>query len=369
MTAGVNKTDEQYNKQLQQKSSRLQSMFSEFRTPELEILTSAANNYRLRVEFRVWHEGEDLYYIMFDQDSKEKYRVSNFPCASLMINKLMPALIDELKPDPILRRKLYQVDFLSTLSGQVLVSLIYHRKLDEGWENAVIAMKKRLSENFHVQFIGRARKQKITMDQDYVIENLCVDDKKFRYMQLENSFTQPNGGVNQKMLSWANRVTQKSKGDLLELYCGNGNFSVALAKNFNRVLATEIAKASVFAAHYNIKINNIENTKIIRMSAADFIQAIKGVRPFYRLKQADIDLSDYNFGTILVDPPRAGLDSETMEFVQNFDNVIYISCNPETLKSNIKILKNSHKIIHFAFFDQFPFTRHIETGLFLQKNQ
>jgi tRNA (uracil-5-)-methyltransferase len=103
------------------------------------------------------------------------------------------------------------------------------------------------------------------------------------------------------------------------------------------------------------------------MSAYDIIQAIKGVREFYRLKQADIDLSDYNFKTILVDPPRSGLDNKTIKFAQTFDNIIYISCNPETLKSNIETMKNSHRIIHFALFDQFPFTKHIEAGIFLQK--
>ncbi|XPE46105.1 hypothetical protein ACNKHO_25465 [Shigella flexneri] len=52
-----------------------------------------------------------------------------------------------------------------------------------------------------------------------------------------------------KMLEWALDAPKESSGDLLELYCGNGNFSLALARNFKRVLATEIAKPSVAAAH------------------------------------------------------------------------------------------------------------------------
>ncbi len=61
------------------------------------------------------------------------------------------------------------------------------------------------------------------------------------------------------MLEWALDVTKGSKGDLLELYCGNGNFSLALARNFDRVFATEIAKPSVAAAQYNIAANHIDN--------------------------------------------------------------------------------------------------------------
>ncbi|MFA0154436.1 methyltransferase domain-containing protein, partial [Vibrio sp. 10N.261.46.C10] len=94
--------------------------------------------------------------------------------------------------------------------------------------------------------------------------------------------------------------TQDSKGDLLELYCGNGNFSLALAQNFERVLATELAKPSVESAQYNIAANKIDNVQIIRMSAEDFTVAMEGKREFRRLQQANIDLKSYNCNTIFV---------------------------------------------------------------------
>jgi len=53
--------------------------------------------------------------------------------------------------------------------------------------------------------------------------------------QVANCFSQPNGGVCQQMLSWAVDVTKGSSGDLLELYCGNGNFTLPLAQNFKQV--------------------------------------------------------------------------------------------------------------------------------------
>ncbi len=83
------------------------------------------------------------------------------------------------------------------------------------------------------------------------------------------------------MLEWALDVTKGATGDLLELYCGNGNFSLALARNFDRVLATEIAKPSVAAAaQCNIAANHIDNVQIIRMAAEEFTQAMNGVRQF-----------------------------------------------------------------------------------------
>ncbi|VTP82882.1 tRNA (uracil(54)-C(5))-methyltransferase [Leclercia adecarboxylata] len=110
--------------------------------------------------------------------------------------------------------------------------------------------------------------------------------------------------MNVQMLEWALHATEGSTGDLLELYCGNGNFSLALARNFNRVLATEIAKPSVASAQYNIAANHIDNVQIIRMSAEEFTQAMNGVREFNRLQ--GIDLKSYQCETIFVDPPRSG---------------------------------------------------------------
>ena len=73
-------------------------------------------------------------------------------------------------------------------------------------------------------------------------------------------------------------------------------------------------------------------------------------REFTRLK--DVDLDSYQCSTIFVDPPRAGLD-EAPKLVQNFDHIIYISCNPETLKQNIENVISTHKVVKAALFDQF----------------
>ncbi len=356
----------QYQQQLDEKIARMQSTFAAFDAPELEVFPSPEQQYRMRAEFRVWHEGDDLYYIMFDQQNKQKYRVDTFPQASRLINELMPMLLDAIRPSEALRRKLFQVDFLSTLSGEILVSLLYHRQLDESWEQAARDLKQRLNdEGFHLNLIGRAKKQKIVIDRDYVLEKLTVGDRTLRYQQIENSFTQPNAKVAEKMLEWALDCTETSEGDLLELYCGNGNFSLALAPNFNRVLATELSKPSVHSAQFNIAENQIKNVTILRMSAEEFTQAINGEREFRRLKQANIDLSDYACNTIFVDPPRSGMDEQTCKMVQGYERILYISCNPDTLCDNLAILSSTHKIARIALFDQFPYTHHMEAGVLL----
>lgn len=66
-----------------------------------------------------------------------------------------------------------------------------------------------------------------------------------------------------------------------------------------------------------------------------------------------------------MDPPRAGIDPLTLALVSKFDHIMYVSCNPETLRDNLKALLQTHSIARFALFDQFPFSPHIEAGVLL----
>ncbi len=354
-----------YDKQLEDKQRGIENSFAEFDVTSIDVFQSAPLNYRLRAEFRVWHDGDDLYYIMFNSETKEKYKVEYFPVASELINKAMVALLHNIRDDETLRQRLFQVDFLSTLSGELLISLLYHKQLDESWTNKAQQLKATLSAIAPVDIVGRAKKQKIILDKDFLTETLTVNNEQFTYQQVENSFTQPNGGVNEKMLRWAQQATENANGDLIELYCGNGNFSIALAQNFKRVLGTEISKSSVRSAQINIAANNIDNINIVRMSSEEFSEAMNGEREFRRLE--GFDLTQYNYDTVLVDPPRAGLDPASTELVSRFNKIIYISCNPETLKENLRTLIKTHHIEKFALFDQFPYTNHVETGVVLTK--
>lgn len=354
-----------YKSQLDEKSLRLTELFSSFNPPALEVFASEPMHYRMRAEFRMWHDQEDLYYYMFNSETKEKIRVDQFPVATELINQVMSDLIAEIKDIQILRTKLFQVDFLSTLSGEILVSMLYHRQLTNEWIEEARALKGRLCAKYKINFVGRARKQKIILDEDFVVERLTVGQKELLYKQVENSFTQPNAKVAIKMLEWAKSISQNATGDLLELYCGNGNFSIALAPHYDKVLATELSSSSVDSAQFNIEVNGIDNLKILRMSAEDFSEALKGTREFFRLK--DVDLKSYNCQTILVDPPRSGLDENTLEMVSHYNKIIYISCNPQTLHDNLETLAKTHKVTRFALFDQFPYTHHVEAGVLLEK--
>ncbi len=355
-----------YQQQLDAKVERISAQFAEFNPPSLAVFASPEQHFRMRAEFRIWHTDDDMFYAMFERDEqqqKQVIRIDEFPIADASINQLMPVLLAELKSDEALSKRLFEVHFLATLKGEMLVSLIYRCPLDEQWQ----ALAKQLADKLNIKIIGRSRGQKVVLSDEFVVEELQVFERKYQYKQIESSFTQPNAQVCQKMLEWACDAAEQSSKDLLELYCGNGNFTLPLSTRFNRVLATELAKSSVYSAQWNIEQNNIDNIQVARLSAEEFTQAYNAEREFRRLQEAQIEISSYDFDTVFVDPPRAGIDDETLKLLQCFERIIYISCNPDTLYDNLKLLTQTHKVTRFALFDQFPYTHHVESGVLLEK--
>lgn len=353
-----------YAAQLAEKKTRLIELLAPFAAPEPQVFESPRDYYRLRAEFRLWREDQQRFYAMFAAGDKHTpILMEDFPIASRRINELMPRLKAGWQASSALSFKLFQVEFLTTLAGDALISLCYHRPLDEHWQAAA----QTLAEDLGVSLIGRSRGQRLVIGKDHVVERLQVAGRTFSYRQPEGAFTQPNGEVNQKMLGWAFDALGERDDDLLELYCGNGNFTLPLATRVRKVLATEISKSSVNAALANLADNGVDNVTLVRLSAEELTEALNEVRPFRRLQ--GIDLKSYEFGSVFVDPPRAGMDPDTCELTRRFERILYISCNPETLAANIAQLNDSHRVTRCALFDQFPYTHHMESGVLLERRR
>mmetsp|Transcript_20871 Transcript_20871/g.71096 ORF Transcript_20871/g.71096 Transcript_20871/m.71096 type:complete len:506 (-) Transcript_20871:1625-3142(-) len=392
-----------YEQELASKVASLRALFEcdhkgrpPLSVPTTEVFCSPPEHFRERAEFRIWHPrshcrdrpGDERdagdsaayhepapQYVMFE-DSLPR-AVQRFPMASKRIcDELMPTLINTVQTRRALRHKLFQANFHTTLAGDALVTLLYHRQLDEAWTNDAKELREALG---GASVVGRARKQKVVVGRDWVQEALEVQGREggpLRYRQLEGAFSQPNAAVCRHMLEWARAAAVSSThpvgapppaeprpDDMLELYCGNGNFTVALAPLFRRVLATELSKALTAAAETNSADNGATNIAFARLSAEEVEQALGGRRSFKRLEH--IKLADYRLNTLLVDPPRAGLGPEVAAFAKRFDRVIYVSCNPTTLREDVEILRHTHDITRLAVFDQFPYTDHLESGVLL----
>ena len=226
----------QYQQQLLTKQAYVAELFGDLNLPAPEVFTSAKSHYRMRAEFKIWHEGDCCYYAMQPQGDSRAAPIlmTNFDVASNTIDSTMPVLLKLLNRTPEFKRRLFQIEFLSTQTKELLITFIYHRPLSEQWltqAQSFIDQLKQLASEFttRIDCIGRSRKKKFVLGRDYVEETLVIGNQQFTYQQVENSFTQPNAGVCEKMVTWACAKAQPLGGDLLELYCGNGNFTLPLS--------------------------------------------------------------------------------------------------------------------------------------------
>lgn len=346
-----------YSEQISQKNVKFSEFFSEFFQGNFEFFASDEFGFRSRCEFGFWHEGNELFYTMSGENN-EKIRISSCKIVDEKITKLMPSLIEYLKNNLDLKHKIFGCEFITT-KGEICVILLYHRNIDE-----IACGLAKLSQDLGINLIARSYKKRLVFGKDILKEILNVGDKSIEYFIAESSFIQPNRKMNEKMLEFALKCVQNPE-DLLELYCGYGNFTLFLASKFKQVLATEISKSSIALALQNAKLNNIKNIDFLRMSAEEFMSAINKQREFRRL--ANLNLDKFDFSHVLIDPPRAGCDRAVLEFISKIPNIIYISCNPITLKRDLSILSSSHEVSKFAFFDQFAHTNHIESAVLLKR--
>lgn len=180
---------------------------------------------------------------------------------------------------------------------------------------------------------------------EYAFESLGL---RFRFEPLD--FIQVNGAVNQRMVERALELLEPQVCDnILDLFCGLGNFTLPLAKSAGRVTGLEGSAEMVGRARANAVLNGLEN---VDFQIADLYEA--GVTPPW-------PSSGYN--KVLLDPPRSGAQ-ELLPWIaaSGVSLVLYISCNPETLARDAGILVRQHdfNLIGAGVMNMFPHTHHSE---------
>jgi len=351
-----------YAVQLKEKEEYITALMAPFYQRELTVFDSPDHHYRARSEFRIWHEGDRCDYAMGNLDKNGAVTITECPKVAFAIETRMWALLEKINASPVLKTRLFAVEFLATTANECLITMLYHRRLEKDWEEEARSLESTLE----CKIMGRSRKQKVILSDEFVTEKLQIDGKEVTYLYYESGFTQPNPTVNVKMIEWAIAQAKKTGGgDFLESYCGLGNFTIPLSHYFDKVLATEVSKRSIYAAQENCLLNSVENITFVRLASEEMTEALTKVREFTRLK--GIDLDAYDFSTVLVDPPRAGLDEGTIGLISGIEYIIYISCNPETLVRDLKTLSQTHWIEDAAIFDQFPHTSHFANDLICQE--
>ena len=165
-----------------------------------------------------------------------------------------------------------------------------------------------------------------------------------------DSFFQVNIDTCSKLYNKVKEYIGNNK-NVIDLYCGTGTIGIFISKN-NNVIGIEINEYAIKDAEENKKINKIDNINFICGDSGKKLKQLK-----------------FNPNIIIVDPPRSGLNKETINNILKFDSkeIIYISCDPMTFVRDLNILNKYYDIKEITPFDMFPNTYHIENIAYLVK--
>ena len=326
------------------KFQKATSLIDEHYKNNITINLSPSHGYRSRCEFGYKNNFYTMYYPSGDIIYLDTFRV-----ARPSIQTLMPKLLNHINKSNVLKTKLFQINFRSNRKNRVLVSLIYHKLLDD----EVKGLANKVANILNTSINLRSKNDLYSTHSDLLEDD--IEHLETILYQTDQSFYQPNHFHMPKMVTKAMSFVKDQK-DLLELYCGSGTFSLPMRKLFNKIFATENNRQSIRCLNKSIDEQNIKNIFHARLSAEDVSELFAG-RVFKRMN--GINISDFNFTHVLVDPPRAGLDKDVISLISKFKNIIYVSCNYETYERDVKNLKG-FTIKNIEIFDQFPNTKHLE---------
>ena len=179
---------------------------------------------------------------------------------------------------------------------------------------------------------------------DYLIDTLL----NYKFKIRTKSFYQVNKEICKKLYLKIKEYLNKED-KVLDLYSGISTISICISDKVKEVVGVEINKSSYLDSIDNIKMNNISNVKSYNMDVINYLDNYK------------------DFNIIIVDPPRKGLDKKLINYL-NSDKLIYISCNPITLKRDLELLKDRYKVVEITPFDMFSRTAHTEAVTLLVKS-
>lgn len=143
----------------------------------------------------------------------------------------------------------------------------------------------------------------------------------------------------------------------LDLYCGIGTISIALARKCKEVIGVEIAESAILDAVKNAEKNDLDNVRFYVGAAEEVIPAL--------VKDESISAD-----LVVVDPPRKGCEESLLETIVSIGpaKMVYVSCDPGTLARDLKyMVEKGYEVVEVQPVDLFPHTLHVETIVALNK--
>ena len=248
------------------------------------------------------------------------------------------------------------------VSGQILVCLVVNGSALPKYQQLIDALKAVPGFTSLVLNVNTKKgntilgpENKILYGPGYIEDTLCG----LRFRLSPHSFYQVNHHQAQRLYDAAISQAQITKNDtVLDLYCGVGTITLAMARAAGRVIGVEVVPQAVEDAKDNARRNGIENAEFFCGDAGEAALALK--------KQGiHIDVA-------VVDPPRKGLNADTIEALDRFDprRIVYVSCDPATLARDVALLKErGFRLQNAMAADLFPRCSHVETVVLLSREK
>ena len=198
-------------------------------------------------------------------------------------------------------------------------------------------------------------REKVLYGKGYIEDILCG----YRFRISAQSFYQINPVQTEKLYKIAvDYAGLKGNELVLDAYCGTGTIGITASANAKQVIGVEIVKDAVKDAIANAKLNGLKNCWFTAGDAGHYMVQMleEGTKP----------------DVVFMDPPRAGSDERFLNSLIKTSpkKVVYISCNPETLKRDLNVLvRGGYRVKKIQPVDMFPFTKHLETVVLLTKNK
>ncbi len=246
-------------------------------------------------------------------------------------------------------------------TGQIMVVLVLGSPILPSKNNFVKALRKEHPEistvivnvNDKKTSMVLGDKEKTIYGKGYIEDVLCgctfrISPKSF--YQVNPVQTEV---LYQKAVEYAG-LTGKEK--VIDAYCGIGTIGIVASKYAKEVIGVELNADAVRDARVNAKRNEIKNIHFTQGDAGKFMVALAK-------ENEAVDV-------VFMDPPRAGSDEAFLSSVVKLGpkKVVYISCNPQTLKRDLKYLtKNGYQVRRMQPVDMFGFTEHVETVALLER--
>lgn len=188
----------------------------------------------------------------------------------------------------------------------------------------------------------------------YIYDNLC--GLSFRISA--SSFYQVNKYQTEVLYKNAIKAAKLNKNDIvIDSYCGTGTIGLVCASKCKQVYGVESNTSAIKDAMINMKINKITNVSFVCEDAGKYMSSLARQK-----KHIDV---------VIMDPPRTGSDKKFLDSLIKLkpSRIVYVSCNPNTLKSNLDYISKYYNVNSIQPVDMFPYTNHIECVVSLLKRQ